>query len=278
MRLLKQLVAVAAVAFVGGQAIAAVEGNDLLTLLLGLSTAVVAVLVYRWVVGRTERRSVTELARSGAGARITRGALIGFAMFAAVIVNIAFVGDYDINGLGSVTGAVALLGFMAAAAVTEELLFRGVLFRITEERTGTWIALLLTGVVFGLMHLLNPDASLWGAVAIAVEAGFMLAACYAATRNLWVPIGLHFGWNFAAGGIFSVVVSGNGESEGLLDTSMSGPALVIGGGFGPEGSLYTVAAGVALTVVFMWLAHRRGHIVPRPRKAAGTEPVPATVS
>ncbi|WP_433652875.1 CPBP family intramembrane glutamic endopeptidase [Micromonospora zamorensis] len=278
MRLLKQLVAVAAVAFVGGQALAAVEGNDLLTLLLGLSTAVVAVLVYGWVVRRTERRSVTELARSGAGARITRGAVIGFAMFAAVIVNIAFVGDYDINGLGSVTGAVALLGFMAAAAVTEELLFRGVLFRVIEERTGTWIALLLTGVVFGLMHLLNPDASLWGAVAIAVEAGFMLAACYAATRNLWVPIGLHFGWNFAAGGIFSVVVSGNGESDGLLDTSMSGPALVTGGDFGPEGSLYTVAAGVALTVVFMWLAHRRGHIVPRRRKAAGAEPVPATVS
>lgn len=278
MRLLKQLVAVAAVAFVGGQALAAVEGNDLLTLLLGLSTAVVAVLVYGWVVRRTERRPVTELERSGAGARITRGLLIGFAMFAAVIVNIAFVADYDIDGLGSVTGAVALLGFMAAAAVTEELMFRGVLFRIVEERTGTWIALALTGAVFGLMHLFNPDASVWGAICIAVEAGFMLAACYAATRNLWVPIGLHFAWNFAAGGIFSVVVSGNGESEGLLDTSLSGPALVTGGDFGPEGSLYTVAAGVALTVVFMWLARRRGHIVPRRRKAVVAEPAPVTVS
>ncbi|MCF0094303.1 CPBP family intramembrane glutamic endopeptidase [Micromonospora sp. MH99] len=278
MRLLKQLVTVAAVAFVGGQAIAAVEGNDLLTLLLGLSTAVVAVLVYGWVVRRTERRPVTELARSGAGARITRGLLIGFGMFAAVIVNIAFVADYDIDGLGSVTGAVALLGFMAAAAVTEELMFRGVLFRIVEERTGTWIALALTGAVFGLMHLFNPDASVWGAICIAVEAGFMLAACYAATRNLWVPIGLHFAWNFAAGGIFSVVVSGNGESEGLLDTSLSGPALVTGGDFGPEGSLYTVAAGVALTVVFMWLARRRGHIVPRRRKAVVTEAAPVTVS
>ncbi|MEU8165865.1 CPBP family intramembrane glutamic endopeptidase [Micromonospora sp. NPDC049004] len=278
MRLLKQLVAVAAVAFVGGQAIVAVEGNDLLTLLLGLSTAVVAVLVYGWVVRRTERRPVTELERSGAGARITRGLLIGFAMFAAVIVNIAFVADYDIDGLGSVTGAVALLGFMAAAAVTEELMFRGVLFRIVEERTGTWIALALTGAVFGLMHLFNPDASVWGAICIAVEAGFMLAACYAATRNLWVPIGLHFAWNFAAGGIFSVVVSGNGESEGLLDTSLSGPALVTGGDFGPEGSLYTVAAGVALTVVFMWLARRRGHIVPRRRKAVVAEPAPVTVS
>lgn len=278
MRLLKQLVAVAAVAFVGGQAIVAVEGNAWLTLVIGVLTAVVAVLVYGWVVGRTERREVTELARAGAGARIARGALIGFGMFAAVIVNIAFVADYDVNGLGSVWGALALFGFMAAAAVTEELIFRGVLFRIIEERTGTWIALVLTGVVFGLMHLLNPDASVWGAICIAVEAGFMLAACYAATRNLWVPIGLHFGWNLAAGGIFSVVVSGNGQSEGLLDTTMSGPTLVTGGDFGPEGSLYTVAAGVVLTLVFMWLAHRRGHIVPRRRRTVGVQPATATVS
>ncbi|MGW1059086.1 CPBP family intramembrane glutamic endopeptidase [Micromonospora rubida] len=278
MRLLKQFVAVLAVTFVGSQAIAAVEGNAWLTLALGVLTAVAAIGVYAWVVRRTERRAVTEVARAGAGARIARGALIGFGMFAAVIVNIAFVGGYHVKGLGSVSGAVALIGFMAAAATTEELIFRGVLFRVVEERTGTWIALLLTGVVFGLMHLLNPDASLWGAVAIAVEAGFMLAACYAATRNLWVPIGLHFGWNFAAGGIFSVVVSGNGESKGLLDSTMSGPALLTGGDFGPEGSLYTVAAGVVLTLVFMWLAHRRGHLVPRRRRAVGVEPATATVS
>ncbi|WCN82146.1 CPBP family intramembrane glutamic endopeptidase [Micromonospora sp. LH3U1] len=278
MRLLKQFVAVLAVAFVGSQAIAAVEGNAWLTLALGVLTAVAAILVYAWVVRRTERRSPTEVSRAGAGARIARGALIGVGMFAAVIVNIALIGGYHVNGLGSVSGAVALFGFMAAAAATEELIFRGVLFRVVEERMGTWIALLLTGVVFGLMHLLNPDASLWGAVAIAVEAGFMLAACYAATRNLWVPIGLHFGWNFAAGGIFSVVVSGNGESKGLLDTTMSGPTLLTGGDFGPEGSPYTVAAGVVLTGVFLWLAHRRGHLVPRRRRAVGVEPATATVS
>ena len=172
------------------------------------------------------------------------------------------------HGLGSVTGAIGLLGFMAAAATTEELLFRGVLFRVVEERAGTWISLLGTGLVFGLMHLANPDASLWGAIAIAIEAGFMLAACYAATRNLWVPIGLHFGWNFAAGGISGVVVSGNGESDGLLDASTSGPDLLSGGDFGPEGSLYTVGAGLLLTVVFLWIAHRRGNLVPRRRKTA----------
>ena len=277
MRLLKQFLAVAAVTFAGGQAVAAVRGNAWLTLVLGVVTAVLAIYVYTWVVRRTERREPTEIAPAGAGVRTARGVLIGVAMFVAVIANIAFLGGYHVNGLGSVTGAVGLLGVMAAAAVTEELLFRGVLFRVVEERLGTWIALVLTGVVFGLMHLVNPDASLWGATAIAVEAGFMLAACYAATRNLWVPIGLHFGWNFAAGGIFSAVVSGNGESEGLLDATTSGPVLVTGGDFGPEGSLYTVGAGVALTVVFLWLAHRRGHIVPRRRRAAGAE-TPATVS
>lgn len=131
--------------------------------------------------------------------------LIGIGMFAAVIINIALLGGYQVHGLGSVAGAVELFGFMAAA-------------------------------------------------------------CYAATRNLWVPIGLHFGWNFAAGGIFSTVVSGNGRSEGLLEATMSGPAPLTGGAFGPEGSLYTVAAGVLLTVVFMRLARRRGHIVPGRRR------------
>lgn len=270
MRLFKQLLAVGLVAVAGGQAVAAVAGNPWLTFVFGALTAVLAVLVYAWVVRRTERRAPTELARDGAGRALTRGILIGVGMFAAVIANIAFLGGYHVHGIGSVSGATGLLGFMAAAAVTEELLFRGVLFRIVEERTGTWIALLLTGVVFGGMHLFNPDATLWGAVAIAVEAGFMLAACYAATRNLWVPIGLHFGWNFAAGGIFSVVVSGNGESKGLLDTSTSGSTLVTGGDFGPEGSLYTVAAGLILTGVLLALAHRRGHIVPRRRRAAAT--------
>ena len=271
MRLVKQFLAVAAVAFAGSLAVGAVQGDNWLTLIVGVLAGAAAVLVYAWVVRRTEHRAAAEVARPGAVARLTRGVLIGAGMFGAVIVTIALAGGYHVHGLGSVSGALGLLGFMAAAAVTEELLFRGVLFRIVEERIGTWIALLLTGVVFGGMHLLNPDATLWGATAIAIEAGFLLAACYAATRNLWVPIGLHFGWNFAAGGIFSVVVSGNGQSDGLLDATTSGPALLTGGDFGPEGSLCTVVAGVLLTVVFLVLAHRRGHIVPRRRRAAGAE-------
>jgi membrane protease YdiL (CAAX protease family) len=267
MRLLKQLLAVAAVAFVGGQAVAAVQGNAILALVLGLATAVLAVFVYVRVVRWSERRAPEEVAAKGAVTATGRGVLIGVGMFVAVIANIALMGGYRVDGMGSVSGAVGLFGFMAAAAVTEELLFRGILFRITEERFGTWPALALTGLLFGLSHLLNKDASLWGAIAIAVEAGGMLAAAYAATRTLWVPIGLHFGWNFAQGGIFGAEVSGTGTSKGLLHGVTKGSTLVTGGEFGPEASVYTVAIGVLLTIVFMWLAHRRGNLVPRRRSA-----------
>lgn len=271
MRLVWQLAAIAAVALIGSQGLAAVQGDPWLTLALGILTAVLAVAVYGWVVRRTERRPSTEVALNGAGAAMGRGVLIGLALFTAVIVNIAFVGGYEVNGFGSVMGAVGMFGVMTTAAVTEELLFRGVLFRITEERAGTWIALALTGVLFGLSHLLNPHVSLWEAIAIAIEAGGMLAAAYAATRNLWVPIGLHFGWNFAAGGIFSTQVSGNGTPKGLLDAATSGPVAITGGDFGPEGSLYAVLFGVLLTIVFLWLAHQRGNLVPRRRRADRVE-------
>jgi membrane protease YdiL (CAAX protease family) len=278
MRLLFQLLAVAAVAFVGNLGAAAVQGNPWLTLLIGAATAVLAVLVYAWVVRRTERREPLEVSwDGGARAATGRGLLIGLAMCGAVIANIALLGGYTVAGLGSVTGMVGLFGFMTAIAVTEELIFRGVLFRIVEQRTGTWIALLLSGVVFGLVHLPNPNATAWGAIAIAIEAGFMLAAAYAATRTLWLPIGLHFGWNFALAGIFAGEVSGNEATDGLLDATLSGPTLLAGGAFGPEASGFAVAAGALLTIVFLRLAHRRGRIVPR-RRRADRDREPATLA
>ena len=105
---------------------------------------------------------------------------------------------------GSVPGAVGLFGFMAAVAVTEELLFRGVLFR---HHRGAHRHVDRAGAD-------RPCCSAWctcstrtppcGARSPSpIEAGGMLAAAYVATRRLWVPIGLHFGWNFAASGIFS---------------------------------------------------------------------------
>jgi uncharacterized protein len=263
MRLVIQLAVVAAIALAGSTLVTAVAWNPPLTLIVGLVTAAAALLGYRWVVRRTEHRATDELSRAGAVSALARGTLIGVALFASVILNIAFLDGYRVLGWGSPAGAIALVGFMAAAAVTEELIFRGILFRIVEQWTGTWIALVLTAALFGMAHLFNPHATVWGALAIAVEAGAMLAAAYAATRTLWLPIGLHFGWNCAAGAIFSTEVSGNDTPDGLLHAVMSGPTALTGGEFGPEGSVYAVLFATVLTVGFLWLAHRRGRIVSR---------------
>jgi membrane protease YdiL (CAAX protease family) len=268
MRLLMQLVAVALVAFAGSAIVGAVQWNVPLTLVIGFATAALSLYAYAWVVRRTERRAPVEVAVRGAGPAFGRGLLIGTAMFAAVVANIAFLGGYEVLGWGSPAGALALLGFTAAAVVTEELMFRGVLFRIVEQRIGTWASLVLSGLLFGASHLFNEHATLWTAFAIAVEAGFMLAAAYAATRNLWVPIGVHFGWNFAQGGIFGTSISGKDAPKGLLDGVTSGPYLLSGGEFGPEASGYSVLAGVVVTVAFLWLARRRGTLVPPRRRSA----------
>ncbi|GAB2795067.1 hypothetical protein GCM10027073_29040 [Streptomyces chlorus] len=109
MRLVWQLAAVLVVSSVSGQSVAAVEGNPWLTLVLGVLTAALCVLVYRWVAQRTEHRPVTEFARQGAGAATGRRLLIGVALFGAVIADIAVLGHYEVDGLGPATGAVGLV-------------------------------------------------------------------------------------------------------------------------------------------------------------------------
>ncbi|ACZ30645.1 Abortive infection protein [Xylanimonas cellulosilytica DSM 15894] len=281
MNLVKQLVVVVAASLVGNVAVSAVEGSWALSLVVGVLAAALALGAYAWVVRRVERRAPVEVGLTGAGRSLGRGLALGLLMFTTVIAIIAALGGYRVAGWGSVPVALTLLGSHAAVATTEELLFRGLVFRRLEERTGTAVALVASAVLFGAIHLVNPAATLWGAIAITVEAGLMLGAVYAATRTLWLPIGLHLGWNFAAAGIFGTEVSGGGLPQGLLRGVTSGPTALSGGAFGPEASVITVAAGLALTVVFLRLAHRRGRLVPRGGRrgpnAAAVEPATATL-
>ena len=101
---------------------------------------------------------------------------------------------------------------------------------------GTWLALLISALVFGLLHLANPNATLMAGLAIALEAGLMLAAAYLLTGRLWLSMGIHFAWNFTQGGIFGAAVSGQ-TSSGIFSSVLQGPALLTGGDFGAEASV-----------------------------------------
>jgi hypothetical protein len=134
---------------------------------------------------------------------------------------------------------------------------RGIVFRISEELVGTWGSLAISAGLFGVLHLANPHATLTAAVAIALEAGVLLAAAYLVTRRLWFAIGLHAGWNFTQGGIFGVAVSGF-EAKGLLKGSLSGPPWLSGGEFGAEASLIAVAVCVSAALPLLLFAARGG--------------------
>jgi membrane protease YdiL (CAAX protease family) len=239
----------------------AVDGVPVLALLVGFLTAGAAVWVYRWAVGYTEHRPVTELDPGNARAGLRNGVLLGLGLFTATITVIAIFGGYRITGWGSLGAFVSAVGLMACVAVTEEILLRGIVFRLIEEKAGTRAALAFSAVIFGALHLVNDGATIWGALAIAVEAGLMLGAAYVATRSLWLPIGLHFGWNLAEGGVFATTVSGSNSGEtGLFHSVMSGSTALTGGTFGPEAGVVAILACAVPTVYFLRLAARRGNL------------------
>jgi len=222
--------------------------------------------MYCTLVRHFERREVIELAKRGAAGRVAAGALLGAGLFSIVYAAMALGGYVQLVRFGGFAGFWSPLATAIGAGVGEELVFRGVIFRLTEERLGTAAALIVSSVLFGLVHAANVGATPVSTAAIALEAGALLGIAYTASRSLWLPIGLHFGWNFSEGGIFGTAVSG-GQSRGLLDSVLSGPNLMTGGSFGPEASLIAVAVSLTATVVIGLWAARHGRWRPwNPRR------------
>jgi uncharacterized protein len=138
-------------------------------------------------------------------------------------------------------------------AFGEELLFRGYLFQTLAEGTSRVIAVLVFAVFFAFVHIGNPNATTFSLVNIAI-AGVWLSAAYFKTRGLWLPMGLHFSWNFVQNHIFSFPVSGLSMSDKQLGVLHdNGPAWLTGGTFGPEGGALATVVLIAGTLV-IWYA------------------------
>ncbi|MFN8079578.1 MAG: CPBP family intramembrane glutamic endopeptidase [Kineosporiaceae bacterium] len=234
-----------------------------LALALGVQAAI-AVALYRLMIRLLARRPVHELSRDGAAAEFGRGLALGAGMIAVVAGILALTGSLRISGASLNTGILVGLMMGVGAGFAEEILFRGVLLRLLDQHVGSWPALAVTAVLFGGLHLLNPGATAWGAVAIMIEAGVMLGAAYLYTRRLWLPIGIHLAWNAVLGGVIGGTVSGTelGGPAGLFTSHLTGPDWLDGGTIGLEGSIVTVVVGLALGTWLLRGAARRGHLTP----------------
>ena len=227
----------------------------------GIVAALLSAAIYKLVVARLGESPHDDLPTRGFAGELCAG-IFGASILMTVIVGIvALLGGYQLKGMGGATSWPMIL-FLAGfqAAVMEEVLFRGILFRFLEEFGGSWFALALTSGLFGVAHIANENATPFSSLAIALEAGVMLGGAYMLTRSLWLPIGIHFGWNVTQGLVWDVPVSGNAV-DGVVDAAPAGSDLVSGGAFGVEAS---VVALVLATAVGLWLvvrAIRAGHLV-----------------
>lgn len=227
---------------------------------------VAAVAGYLVVTVRLEgRRPPVELSPRRAGGLLA-GATLGTAL---VLVSAALawaLGGLTVEGTrpaGELAWASDLLMTGLFAAVVEEVLFRGMVFRLLEQTLGSWAGVGISAVVFGSVHAFAAEATVVSTLNTVVEAGLLLAVVYLITRSLWVVIGLHAAWNVVLSNVLGIPVSGN-TNEGLVITHPSGSEVISGGAYGLEASLVTLVVLTAVAVTGLVFAQRRGLMVARP--------------
>ncbi len=243
--------------------VAQLPANSLKTMQGHLPYTVLMVLPYvlaYWVLVRwIERRRVSELDWRKLP-HLLLGLLSALLLFAVLALQLWAAGAYRLTGVGDAPLWSLFLLTAVMPGITEEIVSRGILFRLTEEGLGTWIALIVSALFFGFMHAGNPGATGWSSIAISIEAGLLFGLLYHVTRSLWWCIGLHAGWNFVQGAVFGIPVSGIGV-DGLLESQLQGPDWLDGGGFGAEASVLTVLTCSIISLLLVRHMLRAGTLV-----------------
>lgn len=224
----------------------------------------------RWI----ERRALDELRPAP---RLTALALVaGVAMVAISVLPLYAFGIYvvvDYRGFGGALAGAA--GLIAVAALMEEIVYRGLLFRILENACGTVPALWLQALLFALMHIANVEGDIdplaqATTVVSVVLLGALWTLLFVHSRNLWVVAAHHAAWNYAIL-LTGLPLSGldDWREAAPIASVAQGPDWLTGGAFGPETAIPTMLLVAAAVVVLFRLARRRGRY-----RAAG-EPTPA---
>lgn len=210
--------------------------TELLGSILMIIGATAGIFAYTHLV---ENRPTLELSPKHAIKETTLGLLLGTLIFSTVILTMYLFGVLKFEGINGTANLTNFLPELLIAGFIEEYIFRGILFKLSEELLGTWAAIIVQAALFGLIHSSNPNATVFSTFAISVEAGILLVAVYMLTRRLWMAIGLHFAWNWIQGPFFGIPVSGI-DVNGFFETSVNGSELLTGGGFGAEASIIAV--------------------------------------
>ena len=228
-------------------------------LIAATAGSVAILVVYAAAVRWGERRTVEELELRPAPRELALGMLVGGAAIAAIIAIQWLFGWVAIEPRRVDTVALALRDSIRSG-VLEELVLRLVILRLLWRAFGIWPAMVMAAVIFGLLHLANPDSSWFAALCLIAGEGIGIAF-YLVTGRIWASIGMHAAWNFTQGWIFGAVVSGTVDIAGgplALRPAARVPDVLSGGGFGPEASLAALIVSVVASAAFLRWAWLRG--------------------
>jgi membrane protease YdiL (CAAX protease family) len=198
------------------------------------------------------------------------GLLVGLCV--AVILATSTVAIHTSFNARALLHAALAFYVLGVAAMAEETAFRGYPFQRLVEAIGPVAAVILAAVGFGLIHGYNPEVSRL-AIANTVLFGVLLAVAYLRSGALWLPWGIHFGWNAALGLGFGLPLSGVKLFASVVRMNPVGPTWITGGGYGIEGGgLATAVIALAIPAVYWGAARVKA---PTPADLPGTGNVTA---
>lgn len=206
-----------------------------------------------------ERRRISELAWQPAGKENLLGFVAGGSMVGILILVFLVSGCISFTILNPASIVFKPLILFILLALMEEILFRGILYRITEQSLGTWIAIGISALLFGIVHITNDHADYLGILS-ASSAGILLGILYTISGRLWYPISLHIGWNFFQY-FLGLPVSGNEDFEYYMEATREGQEWFVGGGFGIENSIITILLVLGISVFLIIRSRKMGRII-----------------
>ncbi len=235
--------------------------NELKNVIVGIIGVSVALLTYILLFRFYEKRQIRELSLAAFGKNALTGFLAGLILQSLVILVIYLAHGYSIIRVNPVLFLVPAFTSALTAGFVAEILIRGIIFRLMEEKLGTVIALIISALLFGLLHAGNKEATFLSVLSTTIQAGILLSAVYVFSRSLWLPIFLHFAWDFAEPGIYGGVNPGITIEKSLFTSKITGSELLTGGQFGPGNSVQAAIFCLITGLLFLWSAKRKNNFI-----------------
>jgi membrane protease YdiL (CAAX protease family) len=227
----------------------------------GTVFAIVVCMIYIFLYRSYEKRPVTELSTRHLPRYLAGGILLGAGLASTVVLIQYFAHVLTITATRPFLPLLPALWNIFVNSTVAEILIIGIFFRLTEKWLGSWLALLILVIVFVALHITAPGATIISAIAVSMHAAFLLGPTYIYTRSLWVPIAIHFAWDFSYAALYGASINGYTMDNSLFYTTSNGSELWTGGYFGPQGSIQAAVLCLLTGVIFLNLSRRYNRIV-----------------